>query len=98
MTRHAEIYHNKKEWKAAREECRKRANGLCERCKKKGIIKSGTTAHHKVWLTDDNKCDWNIAYNQDNLEWICRECHEEEHGRRIDTGLNEFLEPVKNKE
>jgi 5-methylcytosine-specific restriction endonuclease McrA len=90
MARHAEIYQDP-QWEPARQECRRRANGLCQRCKSKGKVKHGKIAHHKVWLTDDNKYDWNIAFNPDNLEWLCNDCHEDEHDRSI--GLQKFLIP-----
>lgn len=91
MARHTEIY-RKSEWEKVRKFVIARANGLCERCKKKGIIKPGKIVHHTEWLTDRNKNDWNVAYNPDKLEYLCNEHHEEEHGRTI--GLQKFIEPV----
>ena len=64
---------------------------LCERCIKKGKVKPGKIVHHKKWLTDENKQDWDIAYNPKNLEYVCNDCHEEEHDRSI--GLQKFLTP-----
>lgn len=90
MARHSEIYKTV-EWQKARKFVIQRANGLCERCIKKGKLVPGKIVHHKVWLTDGNKLDWNIAYNPDNLEYICNDCHEEEHDRSI--GLQKFLNP-----
>jgi 5-methylcytosine-specific restriction endonuclease McrA len=90
MARHSEIY-KKKEWYKARWFVISRSNGLCERCMNKGKIKVGKIVHHKKWLTDENKHDWNIAYNPENLEYICNDCHEEEHDRSI--GLQGFLSP-----
>ncbi|MDP4144150.1 MAG: HNH endonuclease signature motif containing protein [Bacillota bacterium] len=90
MARHSDVYKTK-EWKEARQYVLTRSNGLCERCKKKGKIVPGKIVHHKRWLTDKNKHDWDIAYNPDNLEYICNDCHEEEHDRSI--GLQKFLVP-----
>jgi 5-methylcytosine-specific restriction endonuclease McrA len=90
MAKHPEIYQDP-QWKPARKECIRRAKGLCERCKKKDKVKKGKISHHKIWLTDENKTDWNIAFNPDNLEYLCNDCHEEEHDRSI--GLQKFLTP-----
>lgn len=91
MARHSEIY-KAKEWKKSRDECKRRANGLCERHKRKGKYVKGNNAHHKTCLTDENKHDWNIAYNVDNLEWLCDDCHNDEHDRS--NGLQKFLKPL----
>ncbi|APM39408.1 HNH endonuclease [Clostridium kluyveri] len=92
MARHNDIY-KAKEWEKVRGYVIGRANGLCERCKAKGKIVPGKIVHHKVWLTDKNKKDWDIAYNPDNLEYLCNPCHEEVH-ERVGT-LKNFVEPVK---
>ena len=90
MARHSEIYKTK-EWKEVRQYVITRSNGLCERCKKTGKVVTGKIVHHKKWLTDDNKHDWNVSYNPDNLEYICNDCHEAAHDRTI--GLQKFLIP-----
>lgn len=90
MAKYPEVYRDSR-WKVARKECIRRANGLCERCKKKGKYKPGKIVHHKTYLTDDNLTDWNIAFNPNNLEYLCNDCHEDEHDRS--TGLQKFLIP-----
>lgn len=90
MARHPEIYQDP-QWEVARQECERRADGLCERCRKKNKFVPGKIAHHIIWLTDENKHDWDIAFNPDNLEWLCNDCHEDEHERT--TGLQKFLTP-----
>lgn len=90
MARYPEVYKDKR-WKPSRKTVITRSNGLCERCKKKGKVKAGKIVHHTIWLTDENKNDWNIAYNPKNLEYVCNDCHEEEHDRSI--GLQKFLIP-----
>lgn len=37
--------------------------------------------HHKEYLTDINVYDMNITLNPDNLEGLCKDCHEKEHTR-----------------
>ena len=63
-------------WRAARELKIVTVNGLCERC---GAI--GIEVHHKDRLSIDNVSDTSISLNQDNLELLCRDCHNEEHKR-----------------
>jgi len=63
-------------WLVARELKIMTVNGLCERC---GAI--GFEVHHKERLSSDNVTDTSISLNQDNLELLCRECHNKEHKR-----------------
>ncbi len=63
-------------WLAARELKIMSVNGLCERCEQIGI-----EVHHKERLTVDNVNDSSVSLNQDNLELLCRECHNQEHER-----------------
>lgn len=51
-------------------------NGRCEKC---GAI--GEEVHHKIPLTSDNIHDVNVTLNPDNLIYLCKECHNKEHGR-----------------
>lgn len=63
-------------WLSARELKIMSVNGLCERC---GAI--GIEVHHKDRLSIDNVRDASVSLNQDNLELLCRECHNQEHER-----------------
>ncbi|MBU1092916.1 MAG: HNH endonuclease [Firmicutes bacterium] len=63
-------------WLAARELKIMAVNGLCERCGQIGI-----EVHHKESLTTENVNDSFVSLNQDNLELLCRECHNMEHKR-----------------
>lgn len=90
MARHSEIYGDP-EWERVRRHVIARANGLCEFCKEKGRIKPGKEVDHIVELTDENKTDWYIAFNPENLQYLCSDCHNEKHDRSI--GLQRFLTP-----
>ena len=46
---------------------------------KKGLIVPGDEVHHKIRLTPENITDPSIALNWDNLELLCKACHQEEH-------------------
>lgn len=43
------------------------------------MIKPGVIVHHKIHLTPENIYDRNIALSWDNLELLCRDCHDKEH-------------------
>jgi 5-methylcytosine-specific restriction protein A len=49
-------------------------NYICERCGRPAEI-----AHHKRYLTAENLPDPAISLNPDNLEALCRDCHNAEH-------------------
>lgn len=46
--------------------------GLCEECKKE----SGYILHHKTLLTPNNIDNPEISLNWDNLEYVCKDCHD----------------------
>lgn len=52
--------------------------GICEEC----TCRSGYIVHHKVLLTVDNITDPDVSLNHDNLEYVCKQCHDlfEGHG------------------
>ena len=50
--------------------------GLCEQCKKN----LGYIVHHRTHLDVNNYHNPVIAYGMDNLEYVCKPCHEIEHG------------------
>jgi 5-methylcytosine-specific restriction protein A len=54
-------------------------NPLCERCLKKDINIAAYFIHHKEYVTDNNYIDDNIFFNIDNLESLCKKCHNQEH-------------------
>lgn len=53
----------------------------CERCRKIVGSSSNIEAHHKIELTEENVNDYNISLNPDNVELICKDCHNKEHDR-----------------
>ena len=50
-------------------------NYICERCGKPATI-----CHHKTWLNGKNVNNPEIALSFDNLEALCLDCHNAEHG------------------
>lgn len=79
-----------KSWKDIRKYIWLKQQCLCARCNKPVYV-SGITdyipkdkrvkgiVHHKIYLNDYNYQDNNIAFNEDNLEGLCIDCHNNEH-------------------
>jgi 5-methylcytosine-specific restriction endonuclease McrA len=76
---YAKDFYRSKAWHDCRDGYIKKVSGLCERCLAKGLYRPGVIVHHKIYLTPRNIKDPSISLNWDNLELLCRECHNEEH-------------------
>lgn len=74
-------FYKSKAWKECRAAFVKSKGGLCERCLKAGLYRPGFVVHHKIYLTDELLSDPAVSLNWNNLELLCRECHEMEHAR-----------------
>lgn len=70
-------FYNTPEWKQLRNQKWKDANGLCERCLSKGIVREGKEVHHIIPLDQD----WDKRLDYDNLILLCSDCHNEVHKR-----------------
>ena len=73
-------------WRKCRKEFAASKGNLCEKCLARGIIEAGSKdrpleVHHKVPLTAENVNDPKVALNWDNLQLLCKDCHEEEKDR-----------------
>ena len=79
-------FYRSKAWLQCRDGYIKSVNGLCERCLSKGETTPGKIVHHKVHITPNNVNDPNITLNWDNLEYLCQDCHNQEHHAREATG------------
>lgn len=73
-TAEAKRFYHSRAWKKCRASYIASVFGLCERCKQPGDI-----VHHKVYISIDNINDPEITLNHDNLEYLCRACHNREH-------------------
>ena len=74
-------------WRKCRKAFAESKGNLCERCLKRGIIEPGSKdrpleVHHKTPLTADNVQDPEIALNWEQLELLCKSCHDEERERK----------------
>ncbi len=69
-------FYKSADWRRVRQLKLLQSRGICERCGN-----PGTEIHHKIYLTNENVEDASIALNLDNLECLCKECHNNEHQR-----------------
>ena len=73
---------DRRRWQLARRRCFEAAGWRCSRCGKAGRLE----CHHRVHLEDGGD-----AYDQSNLECLCRACHIAEHrGDREVPGRSEW--------
>ena len=72
------FYHSR-QWKDMRDFIMKRDYGLCQRCRRMGRARTADAVHHITPLTPDNINDPSVTLNPDNLEAVCKECHERIH-------------------
>lgn len=79
----ARQFYNSTAWKRCREEYKKQAQYLCERCLAKGMHVPGVIVHHKNRISPKTINDPNVLLNFDNLELLCRQCHYKEHAAEI---------------
>ena len=75
----ARPFYNSKAWQDCREAYIAEVNGLCERCLEEDEVKPGYIVHHIEHLTSSNINNPEVTLNFDNLEYVCKECHDEEH-------------------
>ena len=71
-------FYSGKKWRKLRDKYLKE-HPLCERCAAVGRAEVAEHVHHKIELNENNFKDPLIAYNEDNLEALCFDCHRKEH-------------------
>lgn len=67
-------FYGSKKWQKIRNAYRIYRHGLCERCGQPGEI-----VHHKSYINTSNIYEPETTINFDNLELLCRDCHNKEH-------------------
>lgn len=83
----AEKFYKSTAWQKCRAAYVKEKFGICERCGKPGKI-----VHHKIYLTPDNINCPEITMNFNNLELVCKACHNQEHIAICDRYTREGLD------
>ena len=66
-------------WKHCRESYLQSVSYLCEKCTTAENPNVAKIVHHKVYLTEENINDPEIALAWDNLQAVCQDCHNREH-------------------
>ena len=85
-------FYSSKAWNDVRKTIWIKQHLLCNRCNRPVYVdgiseylpkekRRTGIVHHKIYLDDSNVYDINITLNEDNLEGICKECHELEHNK-----------------
>lgn len=89
----ANRFYGSKAWKNCRNAYVLSKMGLCESCLARGLMVPGTQVHHKTPLTPDNIGDPAVTLNWDNLELLCKPCHDAQHtkGRYIISPEGELI-------
>lgn len=82
MKEFAKRFYKSKAWQSTRLAYLKSKGGLCERCLKKGLYVPAEIVHHKIYIDERSINDPMVTLNWDNLEAVCRACHEGEHDKR----------------
>ena len=85
-------FYQSKAWKQIRQGVWLKQNCICARCGR-AVYVDGISpfipkekrlrgiVHHKEYLTEQNYTDDAIAYDDNNLEGLCIDCHNAEHAR-----------------
>lgn len=83
----AKAFYNSKAWQSCRDSyIAKRVvidGGMCEQCGEH----PGEELHHKTFLNPCNIKNAAVSVNQDNLIWLCKDCHFKEHRDAIVKGF-----------
>ena len=71
------------EWEKVRAQVIGRDMGLCQVCKRNGIIKAGRDVDHKVSKAKAAQMGWrdDQVDAMANLEYLCKPCHDEKTAR-----------------
>lgn len=85
-------FYNSAAWNKVRKTVWLKQNLLCAICNKPVYVdgiseylpkekRRTGIVHHKVFLNNSNIYDINVTLNIDNLEGVCKECHEKIHNQ-----------------
>lgn len=77
VNRPFEEFYQSYAWRKKREQILKRDAGLCQECSRNGLTTYGNIVHHIIEVKED----YSLRLVDDNLEVICANCHNKEHGK-----------------
>lgn len=74
--------YNTTQWRKLRDVVMK-SNPLCAECLKKGKVVAAEDIHHikSPFNYREGTINWTLAYDEQNLEPLCKQCHQEIHNR-----------------
>lgn len=73
-----ERFYKTKQWQRTRQAYIAYKHGMCERCNNGGYF-----VHHKIYINSKNINNPDITLNFNNLELLCKKCHNKEHFEEI---------------
>lgn len=76
-SKEAKLFYKSRAWIKCRASYIVSVHGICERCLAPGYI-----VHHKEHINFINIQDPNVTLNHDNLEYLCKTCHNQEHFKK----------------
>lgn len=83
-------FYNSSAWQKQRKYKMLQENYKCAKCG--GVA---VDVHHKITLTEQNVNNYNVSMNLDNLEYLCRTCHNQEtHSTKVSYTFNENGDPI----
>lgn len=88
---YAKSFYKSKDWRQCRLGYIDSVNGLCERCLNKGKLRPGKIVHHIQYITPNNINDPYITLNWNNLEYVCQDCHNNEHQSKYSAIRNDVM-------
>lgn len=74
-------FYTSSKWLAVRARKIAESGGVCSRCGRVFSDSSKLIVHHKQHLKGNDYNNPSVAFNDDNLEVICVDCHNQEHDR-----------------
>ncbi|PEA54499.1 alpha/beta hydrolase [Bacillus pseudomycoides] len=93
-------FYDSVEWKRLREEVKNRDNYECQECKRNGRVRIDTNEYSKharrkkiqlvVHHIKELEHHPELALEKDNLETVCVDCHNKEHGRMFEKKQNKW--------
>lgn len=85
-------FYASKAWRTTRTAYMHHVHWSCERCTAPAAL-----VHHRIYLTPANINNYEVSLSWNNLEAVCRVCHENEHEEirgRNRSIMNEMVEVV----
>lgn len=76
-----ERFYTSNAWRKCRAAFVKYRGEMCEECWKRGVVETGSKdrpleVHHIIPLTDKNINNPGVTFNWNNLQLLCKDCHD----------------------